>query len=104
MTYKHIVFDIDGTLIDTEYAILHSLQKTLELTINKKISISKLTFALGITGENALQKLGVDNISSALELWDDKMNDFRDEINIFSDIDVVLKSCIIWLQIRYCHI
>ena len=27
MKYKHIVFDIDGTLIDTEYAILHSLQK-----------------------------------------------------------------------------
>ena len=22
--YKHIVFDVDGTLIDTEYAILHS--------------------------------------------------------------------------------
>ena len=26
MKYKHIVFDIDGTLIDTEYAVLHSLQ------------------------------------------------------------------------------
>ena len=24
MKYKHIVFDIDGTLIDTEYAVLHS--------------------------------------------------------------------------------
>lgn len=28
--YKHIVFDVDGTLIDTEYAILHSLQDTLK--------------------------------------------------------------------------
>ena len=27
MKYKHIVFDIDGTLIDTEYAVLHSLQE-----------------------------------------------------------------------------
>ena len=24
MKYKHIIFDIDGTLIDTEYAVLHS--------------------------------------------------------------------------------
>ncbi len=29
MRYKHIVFDIDGTLIDTECAVLHSLQDTL---------------------------------------------------------------------------
>ena len=28
MKYKHIVFDIDGTLIDAEYAVLHSLQET----------------------------------------------------------------------------
>ena len=94
MTYKHIVFDIDGTLIDTEYAILHSLQKTLELKLNKKIEISKLTFALGIPGENALKKLGVDNISSTIELWNENMNEFRDRISIFSDIEVVLKSLV----------
>lgn len=89
MIYKHIVFDIDGTLIDTEYAILHSLQKTLEVTLNKKIEISKLTFALGIPGENALEKLGVDNISATLELWIENMNEFSDRINIFSGIDDV---------------
>ena len=27
MKYKHIVFDIDGTLIDTEYAVINSLIK-----------------------------------------------------------------------------
>ena len=31
MKYKHIVFDIDGTLIDTEYAVLHSLQETIKI-------------------------------------------------------------------------
>ena len=29
MDYKHIVFDIDGTLIDTEYAVINSLIKKL---------------------------------------------------------------------------
>ena len=34
MKYKHIVFDIDGTLIDTEYAVINSLIKTItEVTI-----------------------------------------------------------------------
>ena len=29
MRYKEIVFNADGTLIDTEYAALHSLQDTV---------------------------------------------------------------------------
>ena len=29
MKYQHIVFDIDGTLINTEDAILHSYFKTI---------------------------------------------------------------------------
>ena len=33
MKYKHIIFDIDGTLIDTEYAVLHSLQETIFVTL-----------------------------------------------------------------------
>lgn len=30
MKFKHIVFDVDGTLIDSETAVLKSLQKTLQ--------------------------------------------------------------------------
>ncbi len=92
MKYKHIVFDIDGTLIDTEYAILHSLQKTLEKTLNKRIDIYNLRFALGIPGESTLEKLGVDNISLTLKLWNANMKEFKDKINVFKDIDLVLKA------------
>lgn len=50
MKYKHIVFDIDGTLIDTEYAVLHSLQETIRVLSGREIPCSELKFALGITG------------------------------------------------------
>ena len=40
MKYKHIVFDIDGTLIDTEYAVLHSLQETIKGLSGREIPCS----------------------------------------------------------------
>ena len=48
MKYSHIVFDIDGTLIDTEYAVLTSLQETIMQLHNKKIDIKEI---LGIQVE-----------------------------------------------------
>ena len=70
MKYKHIVFDIDGTLIDTEYAVLHSLQETIKGLSGREIPCSELRFALGITGTDALKKLEIKDTSYAIELWD----------------------------------
>ncbi len=40
MKYNHIIFDIDGTLIDTEYAVLHSLQETIKGLSGREIPVS----------------------------------------------------------------
>ena len=76
MKYKHIVFDIDGTLIDTEYAVLHSLQETIKGLSGREIPCSELRFALGITGTDALKKLAIKDTSYAIELWDKNMRNY----------------------------
>ena len=48
MKYKHMVFDIDGTLIDTEYAVLHSLQETIKGLSGREIPCSELGFRLTV--------------------------------------------------------
>ena len=49
MKYEQIIFDIDGTLIDTDYAILHSLQDTIKYLTRNTDPFDNLSFALGIT-------------------------------------------------------
>ena len=44
---KHIVFDIDGTLINTAYANLCALQEAVRTFSGKEYSHEELTFSLG---------------------------------------------------------
>lgn len=84
--YTNIVFDIDGTLMDTEYAILHSLRDTLHTVQGGWAPVQALHFALGIPGEDALKQLGVENIPAVLNLWDRNLEKYRSRIGLFPGI------------------
>ena len=84
MRDKQIVFDIDGTLIDTEYAVLHSLQETLKTLCGESLPPEKLNFALGITGEDALKRFPIKDISSALDLWNKNMCKYSQTVTVTS--------------------
>ncbi|MBU3102271.1 MULTISPECIES: HAD family hydrolase [Clostridium] len=84
--YKCIVFDVDGTLLDTEIAVLSSLQKLVSEEINKNYSFEELRFALGIPGEVALNKLGITNILECSEKWNIYLKEYFHHVKIFDDI------------------
>lgn len=90
--YNYIIFDIDGTLLDTEIAGLSSLQKLLLEEANKKYSFEELSFALGIPGEVALKKLGITNLLKANEKWARYFKEYFDTVKVFDDIkDTLVK-------------
>ena len=57
--YSHVVFDVDGTLLDTEYSIIRSLQRLVFQMHGTRISEEDLQFSLGITGADALKQLNI---------------------------------------------
>lgn len=92
MQYKHIVFDLDGTLIDTERAILPSLRGTLAELTGRRYEEQELTFALGITGADALEQLRVADVPAALTLWIEKMHGYEDAVSLFGGVAETLEK------------
>lgn len=88
--YNTIIFDVDGTLIDTEKAVLGSLQKMLKEDYGKHMPLEELTFVLGIPGSRSLPKLGITDIDQANGRWNQFMKDFFHEIKVFDCVKELL--------------
>lgn len=91
MKYKHLIFDIDGTLLDTEYAVLHSLQDTIMQYSHKKIPLDELNFALGIPSDVALKNIGITDVIGANEFWNYKMQEYQQYTTLFCGIHEMLE-------------
>ena len=90
--YRHIIFDIDGTLLDTESAILQSLKDTVAEILQKDIPVEGLKFALGIPGEVALHRLGVSDARTANRKWNEYLLRYKSRIRLFNGIPALLAS------------
>ena len=62
--YRHIVFDVDGTLIDTRDCILYSLQEMLMTVKGERYEIEDLKFVLANTSVKNMHLLGVEEGST----------------------------------------
>ncbi|EKU43699.1 pyrophosphatase ppaX [Lysinibacillus fusiformis ZB2] len=88
---RAIIFDVDGTILDTEQAILQSLQRTLRKETQKDYPFEALRFALGIPGKDALQRLNVDDIEAVHQKWSAAVLDFSHEVAVFESLEDVIQ-------------
>lgn len=92
--YKNILFDVDGTLIDTEKPIIYSLQKVLREELNIQKSYDDLLFVLGIPGKYSLEKLNIpkDKLDYILNKWSYTISLNQNKMKLFDNMEYVLKN------------
>lgn len=91
MEFKWIVFDLDGTLVDSENAVLRSWQKTL-LEYGYQFTLERLKSVLGITPDKALEKL---EAKVDLDFWSKWLNNYQkcsEEVDFFPGVKEMLLS------------
>lgn len=89
--YKLIIFDIDGTLLNTEFAVLKGLQKCLIEHHNIKVELKDLEFAIGMPGNKVFAKFGINNDDFSYNKWIKYIDYFKNDINLFDGIEDTLK-------------
>lgn len=102
MGKKHFIFDVDGTLVDSEESVLASMQEMLELRTGKRVEKKELSFALGIPGEDALRRLHFpeSELEEAMEQWLGLTSKYRKLIHVFPGIRETLAG----LRRRGCRL
>ena len=92
MMYSHIVFDADGTLIDSENAYLVSLRDAI-FDLNKKdMALEDLRFSFGLTNKDVWNRLGVEYIEQADALWQKYYFKYSGSVRIFDGIREMLRD------------
>ncbi|MGE8206515.1 HAD family hydrolase [Heyndrickxia sp. NPDC080065] len=87
--YNSFIFDLDGTIIDSEIIGLTALQETLkEQGIEK--DLDQLRFSLGIPGLKTLEILNIADIPTTLESWLNKEKPLLKNVPLFEDIIEVI--------------
>lgn len=93
--YKCIAFDVDGTMINTEYSVLNTLRKVLKEELGKEYTDSELAVSIGMPGEVTLGRFGVRDIDKALGQWYRYLEESRPNNCFFDGVEKTLEvlSC-----------
>lgn len=84
--FKNIVFDVDGTLIDSNLISLKTLQETIKTVEHRIIDIEELKLVLGLSDFDAFDVLNLENKKKCYIVWKKKSIALEDKKNIFPGI------------------
>lgn len=92
MRYRFVAFDVDGTLVDSEAVNTLSLQALAHEMLGHELPPSEVKSLLGITGHDAIVRMGISDVAAALDRLEEIDHDLASGITVFAGIEDVLSE------------
>lgn len=89
--YKNIIFDIDGTILNTANMNIYPLIKLIKEEKEIDMTYESLLFALGLPGKKTLEILGFNNIDKSYEKWVKYVNEYEKKATLYDGIEDIIK-------------
>lgn len=90
MNLKHYIFDLDGTLIDTEHAILKTWQYTLK-EYGHEYTLDEVKVVLGVTTDIGLQRLNANVDKKYTYKWQENYEKYSSKADFFDGAKEMLR-------------
>lgn len=90
--YKCVIFDLDGTVLDTERMNLIPLQRLIKEELNIDMPYESLLKYKAYEGKKTLKDLGFKDINTSYEKWVKYVNEFEESATLYEGFDSVIKT------------
>lgn len=90
--YQCIIFDVDGTMVDTESAVISSYQRIIHEEFGRYFTPEELKAGYGVPTTQALERYGFEDVEEAYKKYHRYLTEAFCDVKAFAGIVNVLES------------